>query len=149
MLVNAHHINPVYNSERMSDLAGKSFTKNSEESSDEDPSFEKPRNRKLKKKVLKKICNKKGTITKLPNRKLASHTWVHKKKGQHDNNVVAMETRRPRGTHTRNDEPVELSQSNKNNSTKMSYSNRIHEISHIEYKHLFYLTVDVIKYVTK
>ncbi|KAL3269641.1 hypothetical protein HHI36_008704 [Cryptolaemus montrouzieri] len=54
----------------MSDPAGKSSQKNTDDSTDEDPSFKKPSNRKRKKKVMKKTNNKKVNDNKTPEREI-------------------------------------------------------------------------------
>ncbi|KAL3267477.1 hypothetical protein HHI36_011600 [Cryptolaemus montrouzieri] len=54
----------------MSDPAGKSSQKNTDDSTDDDPSFKKPSNRKRKKKVMKKTNNKKVNDNKTPEREI-------------------------------------------------------------------------------
>ncbi|KAL3276154.1 hypothetical protein HHI36_020873 [Cryptolaemus montrouzieri] len=129
----------------MSDPAGKSSQKNTDDSTDDDPSFKKPSNRKRKKKVMKKTNNKKVNDNKTPEREIP-HLELQNKI-QNKDEIEHMETETinskqiastSKGRHTRQGNLEVGSQTNTYVKTNIkNYSTRMHEISKAEYKHLF------------
>ncbi|KAL3268908.1 hypothetical protein HHI36_007995 [Cryptolaemus montrouzieri] len=121
----------------MSDPAGKSSQKNTDDSTDDDPSFKKPSNRKRKKKVMKKTNNKKVNDNKTPEREIPHLELQNKIQNKDEIEHTETETinskqiaSTSKGRHTRQDNLEVGSQTNTYVKTNIkNYSTRMHEIS--------------------